>query len=105
MDSLNELLISGPEWAGGCESCQYGLAVATEPIGILLLHEQRAIEANEDLLLFCTCRAAHMYRQYLRKVYAKIELQTRYNIYQIITAAHMPTVHFVAAVHEVEPTP
>lgn len=95
MDSLSEFQVdsSGNEWAKGCAQCNYGLIAAPEPIGALPLSEQRAVQADEDMLLFCDCRAGFMYRQYLRKVHSSLNSYSRQKIYEIVSAASVPTIH------------
>lgn len=83
----------GPDWAHGCPGCTYGVVLPPAPIPLLPLHEQRATEAAEGLLIFCDCRAGFMYRQYLRKVYARIGMESRKNLRDIVMAANVPTIH------------
>lgn len=97
MPSLSAYQIDGPEWAHGCEGCQYGLAVAPEIIRILTLAEQRAVQMDGGLIEFCNCRAGYMYRQYLRKVLSGLELQSRLNIRAIVLADQVPTIHLAGA--------
>lgn len=93
--------VRGPEWARGCDQCNYGLIAAPEPIGALSLYEQRAIQAHDDMLDFCNCRAGHMYRQHLRKVYNNTSQDARDKIRNYIWASMpMPTIHLAE-----EPTP
>lgn len=89
--------LSGPEWASGCEACSYGIVAAPEIVSILPLSECRAVQAAEDMILFCDCRAGHMYRQGLRKVYAAINVHSKQNLRAIVLAAAIPTVHGATA--------
>lgn len=94
MASLNEFQVNGPEWAKGCEGCQFGLAVAPEIIPMFNLPEQRAVQMDEGLIEFCNCRAGFMYRQHLRKVLNGLSLESRKNIRAFVLAERVPTVHF-----------
>jgi hypothetical protein len=95
--SLNDYQIKGPAWAEGCENgCKYGLVVAPDILPMLMLNEQRAVQMDEGLIEFCTCKAGHMYRQYLRKVLKEMKVETRRNIYAHVTAARVPTIHYEA---------
>lgn len=92
--SLNEFQVSGPDWAKGCEGCQFGLAVAPEIVTMLQLHEQRAVQMDEGLIEFCDCRAGFMYRQYLRKVFNAMSMETKKNVRHFVLAAIVPTVRY-----------
>lgn len=90
---ISSVSLKGPDWAHGCEGCTFGVVLPPAPIPVLPLHEQRATEAAEGLLIFCECRAGFMYRQYLRKVYARIGMESRKNLRDIVMAANVPTIH------------
>jgi hypothetical protein len=88
---LSEL---APDWCKGCEQCEYGLVSAPEIVGALTLAEQRAVAAAEDLIVFCTCRAGHMNRQYLRRVYNGLLPVQKQNYRAVLLAALQPTIHY-----------
>lgn len=95
---MNEpITLSGPEWAYGCEACTYGIVAAPAIVPVLPLSECRAVQAHEDMILFCDCRAGFLYRQYLRKVYSTLNMGSRQNITAIVLAANVPSVHGVTA--------
>lgn len=82
------------DWARGCSHCKFGIVAAPDIVPALPLHESRAVQANEDMILFCDCRAGFMYRQCLRRVYSTISMETRRNILAHISAATpVPTIH------------
>jgi hypothetical protein len=91
-----ELKDIAPPWAMGCEQCEYGYAHAPELTGVLNTAEERAVAAAEDLIVFCTCRAGHMNRQYLRRVYNALLPQQKQNYRAALLAAlsrREPTFH------------
>lgn len=99
MALLSEFQVDGaPHWATGCESCQFGVVAAPEIVRVLNVSEGRAIQMDEGLIEFCECRAAHMYRQYLRRVLGGMSMETRRNMREFVLAANIPTIHL-------EPTP
>lgn len=81
------------DWAFGCPKCKFGLAVAPAILPAISLYEGRAVQAAEQLLVFCECRAGHMYRQQLRKVYATLSMEQKRNVLAHIQAASVPTIH------------
>lgn len=83
----------GPEWAHGCEACTCGIVAAPDLLGALPFYEGRAGQAGEGLIIFCTCKAGHLYRQHLRRIYNGLSMETRRNILTHIEAASTPTVH------------
>lgn len=83
----------GPDWARGCKDCKFGIVAAPDIVPALPLHESRAVQANEDMILFCDCRAGFMYRQCLRRIYSSMSMESRQNIRAIVMAATTPTVH------------
>lgn len=95
--------IAGPEWAKGCPSCQFGIVAAPDILRSFPLNEGRAVQAHEELILFCDCKAGHMYRQNLRKHYNALNWETRKGILEHIEAANVPTVHGATAATEQEP--
>lgn len=96
MDS-SSITASGPEWARGCEACEYGLVVAPEFVPMLNVSEGRAIQMDEGMIEFCNCRAGHMYRQYLRRVLTSINMESRRNYRHFVLAARVPTMHMETA--------
>lgn len=90
--SPKDFQVNGPEWAKGCEHCEYGILSAPEILGQLTLSEQRAVANDEGMILFCECRAAFMYRQFCRKTFSGLGLETRRNIREHL-ANHAPTIH------------
>lgn len=97
MASLKEYQPSGPEWARGCESCEYGLVVAPEIAPLLNTSEGRAMQMDEGMIEFCNCRAGHMYRQYLRRVLNSLSWEARKYMREFVISARVPTVHYEAA--------
>lgn len=87
----------GPDWASGCGACAFGIVAAPDIVPALPLHESRAVQANEDMILFCDCRAGFMYRQQLRRVYNTLSMGSRQNIRAIVMAATVPSIHGVTA--------
>lgn len=59
---LEELV---PEWAHGCENCQYGIVQALPLTGATELHLERLVQAIDKQLVFCTCKAGTRYRSFL----------------------------------------
>lgn len=83
----------GPEWAHGCEACKCGIASGPNILPMFPLFEGRAVQAHEELILFCDCRAGFMYRQRLRKIYDGMSMELRRNVLAHVHAASVPTVH------------
>jgi hypothetical protein len=83
-----------PPWACGCEHCEYGYVSAPALIGALTVAEQRAVGADEGLIVFCNCRAGHLNRQYLRKVHHGLLLEQKKNYRAVLLAALEPTIHY-----------
>jgi hypothetical protein len=46
------------------------------------------------LIVFCTCRAGHMNRQYLRRVYNGLLPVQKQNYRAVLLAALTPTIHY-----------
>lgn len=80
------------DWARGCPHCKFGIVAAPDIVPALPLHESRAVQAHEDMILFCDCRAGFMYRQCLRRIHSTISMETRRNILAHVNAA-MPSIH------------
>lgn len=87
-----ELTEVAPPWAMGCDKCRFGIIGAPELLKALTLAEQRSAQAAEDLLIFCDCRAGHLQRQYLRKVYNTMPMAQRTNLREFVVRT--PTVHY-----------
>lgn len=87
--------LAGPEWAHGCENCEYGLIVAPELRRELPLNvsEQRSAQAAEGMLIFCECKAGQMYRQYLSGVYVAQNNSSRQSMRERVAATFVPTIH------------
>lgn len=83
----------GPEWARGCENCQCGIVLAPDILTHFPINEGRAVQAHEELILFCTCKAGHMHRQNCRKDYNALGMELRRLILEHIAAVSVPTVH------------
>lgn len=94
---MTTVTLTGPEWARGCASCAFGIVAAPEIVPALPMYESRAVQAHEDMILFCDCKAGFLYRQCLRKVYAKLSMEERRKILAWVQAAVTPTVHFERA--------
>lgn len=109
-DWLEKLRASGPGWALGCENCEYGLVAAPAIIGACNVSEQRAVAHIDGLIMYCDCRAGHMYRQHNRRVAVTLDEYSRNSIRGYMAVASMPTIRFVdasqpAPTPEPEPTP
>lgn len=99
MGLSNDLKDKAPAWAFGCEACSYGIVAVPDIVPALPLHESRAVQAAEDMVLFCDCRAGFLYRQQLRRVYNALPMSSRQNIRALVLdAMPVPSVHL-------EPTP
>lgn len=97
MDASSSLKDKAPAWASGCESCSHGIVAAPDIIPALPLYESRAVQAHEEMILFCDCRAGFMYRQCLRKIYSELSLETRRNVLAHIQAASVPSIRYEPA--------
>lgn len=95
MASLKEFQVEGPEWAKGCESCKFGIVLAPDILAAFPLGEGRAVQAAEGMITFCTCKAGHLYRQHLRRVYNGLGMELRRSVLEHIAANSVPTVHGV----------
>lgn len=65
MDLSSALKDNGPEWAHGCDACQYGIVLAPELTGGAEVHLERLIQHNAGDITYCTCQAGTRYRVYL----------------------------------------
>lgn len=80
----DEPLMQGPDWAYGCEYCDYGLISEPEALvtGYTSLYLRRAVGQHIGATKFCTCRAGLLSHQKARKNWGKhgnpmIERQAR----------------------------
>lgn len=89
-----ELKDIAPEWSKGCEHCEYGYEAAPDLIGALTTAEQRAVGAAEGLVLFCNCKAGHLNRQYLRRVYNALLPEQKQNYRSVLLAELTPSIHY-----------
>jgi hypothetical protein len=85
----------GPEWAKGCESCKFGIVLAPDILAAFPISEGRAVQAGEGMIVFCNCKAGHLYRQHLRRVYNGLGMETVRLVLEHIASISMPTVHGV----------
>lgn len=90
------------DWAYGCSKCKCGIVSGADILPALSLYEGRAVQAHEELLIFCDCRAGFLYRQCLRKIYSELSLETRRNVLAHIQAASVPSIRYESA-QEVKP--
>lgn len=81
------------QWTYGCEHCEFGLIVAPALIGAVNVSEQRAVAHVDGLLLYCDCRAGHMYRQHLRKGADTLNEYSRNSIRGHMALAAVPHIH------------
>ena len=63
---------SAPEWAHGCERCEYGVIGMAHGNGPLPLFLMRAVLAERHVIEFCDCRAGMLAGDHARVVYAAI---------------------------------
>jgi hypothetical protein len=57
----------GPEWAKGCERCEYGITNAPDLTGAVSVSMERMVQAIESNgRIFCTCRAGVAARSNLK---------------------------------------
>lgn len=89
-------------WARGCSKCKCGIVSGADILPALSLYEGRAVQAHEELLIFCDCRAGFMYRQNLRRIYSTLSMDTRRNVLAHISAASVPSIRYEPA-QEVTP--
>jgi len=88
-------------WAQGCDDCRFGM-IDAPPLNALSanpLYLQRAIQAANHDIRFCTCQAGVKMRAYLGRVWIS-ELKGR----QIEPDYPVPTIHFVQATANVPVT-
>lgn len=91
---MTTVTLTGPDWARGCDQCSFGIVAAPDIVSALPMHESRAVQAHEDMILFCDCKAGLLYRQCLRKIYNGLSIDSRRTILAHINAATpVPTIH------------
>ena len=54
-----------PAWAAGCDACKGGIVLAPELTGAVSLYLERLVQALDQDITFCTCRAGLAYRSSL----------------------------------------
>jgi hypothetical protein len=64
---------NAPEWAKGCERCDFGVIGMEHATGPLPMFLMRAVLAERHIIEFCDCRAGHMARQHARRIYTTIK--------------------------------
>lgn len=66
--------IVGPAWAYGCGECTFGLALdAPIPRSSMSFYEVRRMQAREEIIVFCECRAGQAYKAFTARQDAQIE--------------------------------
>lgn len=90
---VKDILAIGPDWSHGCEHCAYGLILAPDIIGAVSVSEQRAVAHIDNMIVYCECRAGHMYRQHLRRVSETLSEYQRNSIRGHMAVANVPTIH------------
>lgn len=105
--SIKEIQELGPDWACGCGKCKFGIVASVPLTGAASLYLERLVQAQDGDLTFCACRAGHMQRQSLRRLYTKTSAAelaiARHNIEGARESMPAPTVHLeptIAAVKE-----
>lgn len=97
------ILAGEQAWANGCELCEFGIAQHAPYTGAISLYEEQMHQAAHHQLTPCTCRAGHMVRQHMRRVYAAMTPEYRAWIAKRIEDAELalmeqqaaePTVHY-----------
>lgn len=86
-----------PEWSHGCQSCKFGIVSAPDILAAFPFYEGRAVQAHEDMIEFCTCRAGHMHRQCLRRRYNALSLETVRVVLEHIAANSVPSIRLEPA--------
>lgn len=90
----------GNDWARGCDKCKFGVASSAPLTGATNLYLERLVQAQDGDLTFCTCRAGHMQRQYLRRLYTKTDATdlaiARRNVEHARETMLAPTIHMEA---------
>lgn len=91
-------------WANGCEHCQFGIVRSAPLTNAVGLFEERAAQMARREVEFCDCRAGHMQRQYIRKVYRNLSQEDYARICKAIDTAaaailskdavDAPTIHY-----------
>lgn len=60
---------SNLRWAWGCDQCKRGIVTAPELTGAVSLYAERLVHCVEGDVQFCTCRAGHMARQHMQRLW------------------------------------
>ena len=72
-EAIGDLSNPGPDtnmyWAQGCADCRYGIVLAPPRTGAVSLYAERLVQASDQSVEFCDCRAGHMARQHMRKLW------------------------------------
>src|SRR3990172_584166 len=56
----------GPAWAYGCSECTFGLVLdAPIPHSSMSLYEIRRMQARDEIIAFCECRAGQAYKAFV----------------------------------------
>jgi len=99
-----------PLWARGCDACTNGIVLAPELTGAVSLYLERLVQAIDQDITFCTCRAGVAYRSSLLNRRMEIlerakreakgsmvnngtEIDTARGAIHAAQARNMPTVH------------
>jgi hypothetical protein len=62
----------GPEWAKGCDRCEYGIANAPDLTGAVTFYLERWVQSHESKgRIFCDCQAGEAQRTNMRKLAAR----------------------------------
>lgn len=66
--------IVGPSWAYGCSECTYGLVLdAPIPRSSMSFYEIRRMQARDEIIVFCECRAGQAYKAFAARQDAQVE--------------------------------
>lgn len=66
-----------PAWARGCDDCANGIVLAPELTGAVPLYMERLVQAIDQDITFCSCRAGKAYRSSLLNRRQQIIEQSR----------------------------
>lgn len=102
-EAIGDLSNPGPDtnmfWAQGCADCRYGIVLAPPRTGAVSLYAERLVQASDQSVEFCACRAGHMARQHMRKLW-----QTRQTEANGFSELDWARAHVVAAQSSAMPT-
>jgi hypothetical protein len=73
---VKELTEVAPAWANGCSDCTYGIKQAPLPTRVVETYLERLVQATEDAITFCECKAGVMRRQQMRREYTRLLKET-----------------------------